>query len=108
MQEERIRTDTPDLEQILLNRNQTMAGNTLKADPVQIVEETLTREKVKERMSDQDYIPVSFDVKENLIAESPGTYFIKLPKSSDEKKQTILTLILPKKRPYCQKMGMFL
>ena len=106
-QEERIGTDTPDLEQILLNRDQKkkMTGDTLKADPVQIVEETLTREKVKERISDQDYIPVSFDLKENLIAESPGAYFIKLPKSSDEKKQTILTLILPKKETILSKDG---
>lgn len=79
-----------------LEMNEQVIENNQKTDPIQVVEETLARETIKERMSDQDYIPISIELKENLIAESPRTYFIKLPKSSDEKKQTILTLILPK------------
>ncbi len=61
------------------------------------IEKVLKRETVKGQMASPDYIPVSFNLKDNLIAESPGNYFIKLPLPSDGKKETVFTLILPKK-----------
>lgn len=48
------------------------------------MEKVLSLEKMKERYQSPEYIPVTFDMETQMVAESPNLYIANLPKEQQE------------------------
>ena len=56
----------------------------------------LSLEKMKERYQSPEYIPVTFDMETQMVAESPNLYIANLPKEPQESKDFIRCISLDK------------
>ena len=64
--------------------------------PKKTVEKVLSLEKMKERYQSPEYIPVSFDMEIQMVAESPNLYIANLPKEQQESKDFVRCICLDK------------
>ena len=60
------------------------------------VGKVLALEKMKERYQSPEYIPVTFDMETQMVAESPNLYIANLPKEPQESKDFIRCISLDK------------
>ena len=60
------------------------------------VEKVLSLEKMKERYQSPEYIPVTFDMETQMVAESPNLYIANLPKEQQESKDFVRCICLDK------------
>ena len=64
--------------------------------PEKTVEKVLSLEKMKERYQSPEYIPVTFDMETQMVAESPNLYIANLPKEQQESKDFVRCICLDK------------
>ncbi len=64
--------------------------------PEKTVEKVLSFEKMKERYQSPEYIPVTFDMETQMVAESPNLYIANLPKEQQESKDFVRCICLDK------------
>ena len=64
--------------------------------PEKTVEKVLSLEKMKERYQSSEYIPVTFDMETQMVAESPNLYIANLPKEQQESKDFVRCICLDK------------
>ena len=62
--------------------------------PEKTVEKVLSLEKMKERYQSPEYIPVTFDMETQMVAESPNLYIANLPKEQQESKDFVRCICL--------------
>ena len=60
------------------------------------MEKVLSLEKMKERYQSPEYIPVTFDMETQMVAESPNLYIANLPKEQQESKDFVRCICLNK------------
>ena len=80
------------------NQGQEMEEKSSVPEPVpeQTVGKVLSLEKMKERYQSPEYIPVTFDMETQMVAESPNLYIANLPKEPQESKDFIRCISLDK------------
>lgn len=80
------------------NQGQEMKEKSSVPEPVpeQTVGKVLSLEKMKERYQSPEYIPVTFDMETQMVAESPNLYIANLPKEPQESKDFIRCISLDK------------
>ena len=64
--------------------------------PEKTVGKVFSLEKMKERYQSPEYIPVTFDMETQMVAESPNLYIANLPKEPQESKDFIRCISLDK------------
>lgn len=80
------------------NQGQEMKEKSSVPEPVseKTVGKVLALEKMKERYQSPEYIPVTFDMETQMVAESPNLYIANLPKEPQESKDFIRCISLDK------------
>ena len=80
------------------NQGQEMEEKSSVPEPVpeQTVGKVLSLEKMKERYQSPEYIPVTFDMETQMVAESPNLYIANLPKEPQESKDFVRCISLDK------------
>ncbi len=83
----KVNDKKPNLEQLLLSRN--------VEQNVETIQSALYLEGLKEKVSNPEYVPITFVLENSLVAETKNIYVVKLPGTQGE--NTVEMLTIPKK-----------